>query len=129
MYIPVEEAKVILNVSYSELKHTKKYNRFFKLSDGLYPAMFDLHSYIMEKDKIDIIVERSKLFLEYIIWQREDITYLSISKDINCSKQTLEKHTYRYKISKNILMQYPDLLKEFNEYYNFEDGWLERKMV
>ena len=122
--IPLNEAISRLGLkSTSAIITSRKYNRFYHKSDkGRRNATFDLDEYLKHEALEEELLEKSKLFVEYLV-HIEDRSYTWMAKFSGSSIQTMSQHNFSFdrarQLIKGIALSEPELIKRFDEYY----GW------
>lgn len=138
--IRLEEAVKTLGVSQGTL-HGKKYDDF-RLPSENGKAYFDIGAYTAYADLQEELVEKVKLFIEYL-YHIEGMSYQKMARLSGVNVNSLHSHIFSYqralRIAVGIREFYPLHLKRFDEYYSWRTtckkpiykltlhGWTKRK--
>ena len=100
--VPVSIACKTLGVSNSAICISDKYKPFYKKSDkDRRNAEFDIAGYIKKEDLKTELIEKTKLFTEYL-FHIEGISYTKMSRIAKVSFQTLHSCNFGYRAALQI---------------------------
>ncbi len=106
MYIPLKQASEKLNISSAALCTAAKYADFYKKSDtNKKNAMFDIDGYLKKNALMIELVEKTKLFTEYLN-KIEKISYTEIAKISGTSPQLISACIFGYKQALTICVMF-----------------------
>ena len=121
--ISVSEAALRLGLGECTLYSNREpYRRFFTPSTEGKRAMFDIEGYEEYVDTREELVEKTRLFTEYLRHELK-IRYSYVAKLAGTSVQLISRCRYEfdvaYRIMKEIKKQHPDWIEQFDDFY----GW------
>lgn len=130
--ISAKEACDKLRIKSSTICVSGRYKDFYIKSEaGKRNAKFALDEFLRYEDEQINIVEKTKLFTEYLNAE-EGVIYEKIGEIGKTSFQTISQCTYGYEAALRILAGIKEIcplyLKRFNEYYGFDEHWSELKV-
>jgi len=122
-YIPVMTACERLGISNAAICISAKYKPFYKKSDpDKRNAMFNLDEYIKKEDLKKELIEKTKLFTEYLYYI-EGLSYTQIGRIAGVGFQTLHSCNFGYKAALKICVRFREFYKfhwsRFHLYYNY----------
>ncbi len=128
MYIPLKQASEKLNISSAALVVSAKYVDFYRKADtNKKNAMFDIDGYLKKNALMTELVEKTKLFTEYLN-KIEKVSYLEIAKISGASSQIISECAFGYKQALTICVMFRAKRQKewigFHDYYGYS---LERK--
>lgn len=128
-YIRLNEASEMLGIDTASLCVAQKYKPFYKSrKDNMGGAFFDVSAYLNFEETQFSILEKTKLFVEYLVHE-EKYTYSFIATKGQLQVQALHHHSFSVKKAINIAKWFahyrPFTIQRFDEYY----GWPHKKSL
>jgi len=121
-YVRIKEASEILGVSDSAIVASAKYKPFHIKTDNKRESYFDIQGYRHRQDIENQLLEKTKLFIEYLVHE-EGIGYSYMAKKSKIPVQALSNHAFSVKKAFGLMKWFkfnrPYLIDRFDNYY----GW------
>lgn len=123
-YIRLHEAAEILGIAPESLCTAVRYKPFYRgRTKGVNEAYFDLTGYQKFEEIEYSLLEKTKLFLEYLVHE-EGYTYTSIAQKTKVHVQALHQHKFSASkariIAKWFAKYRPFSLSRFDEFYEWK---------
>ena len=125
-HITVREACNRIGVTDSVIYTSKKYRPYLhKTGTRSIENRFDIEGYLRQRDIEEELVEKTKLFVEYLI-HIEHIKVKEIAQMAGCSENLIYAHQFGYDIALRIVTAFDrdrrGLVDRFDGYYGFRMG-------
>lgn len=121
-------AAEVLGIDISALCVSQKYKQFYHKTDNRRESYFDIGGYKTLEGKKESLLEKTKLFIEYLRYE-EKLTYKEMSK-AGIHIQALHRHDFSFEkafsFARWFAINRPFFVKRFDEYYEWKPKYYNR---